>query len=172
MKILTAHGMNERDVDLRFIGPDLARVAFEKNELDAWAVWAPWVEQQEATGKGKALPRGEAVIKSVMTVSIPFLDKRETQARAIYRTIQRAKKWMVEHPDEAKEIAAAELGLDRKVIDLAWPKFNWSAQLDEATISDFQAKASFLGEQGKTRQGKELEVRKELVDLRFAGASP
>ena len=171
LKILKAFNLRESDVDLRYMPPAEAKVAFETNRLDAWAVWAPFVEQQEVNGKGRLVQGGDAVINSVMTLSAPFIRDHEAAAGAVVSVIQRAKKWILENPDHAQQIMAQELGLDLKVVQLAWGKHNWAAQLDDALINDIQEKAAFLAEADKTRAGKTLDVRKDLVDLRFRASA-
>lgn len=171
LKILSAHGLKENeDVTIEYMQPPIARVAFEEGKIAAWAVWAPWVEQQEFSGKGKVLPKDVALINSVMTFSTAFIRDNEQQARAVYRVLQRAKKSLIENADAAESVIASELGYQPEVVKLAWPKFNWAAQLDDALITDIQEKATFLAKQDKTRNSKEVDVRKELIDLRFKDA--
>ena len=172
LKILKDAGLNETNLDLVYMSPAEARTAFETDKIDAWAVWAPFVEQQEVSGKGRLVTGGDAVINSVMTISSPFLTKHKDVAKAVVRTIHRAKKWMIENPEEAQKIAAQELGIDLQVVKVAWPKHNWAARLDEKMIDDIQAKATFMTEMDKTRQTKALDVRKELIDLQFAAIEP
>jgi sulfonate transport system substrate-binding protein len=171
LKILNAHGLKEnQDVTIEYMQPPIARVAFEQGKIAAWAVWAPWVEQQQFTGKGKTLPKDVALIHSVMTFSAAFIRDNEPQALAVYRVLQRAKRSLIENPDAAEAIIASELGYKPEEVKLAWPKFNWAAQLDDPTIADIQEKATFLAKEDKTRNSKELDVRKELIDLRFKDA--
>jgi sulfonate transport system substrate-binding protein len=167
LKILRAHGMKESDVSLSFLNPTEARVAFESNRIDAWAVWAPFVEQEQASGKGRPVIGGDALINSLMSVSTDYSKTNEPAVRAIAAAVARAKQWMIGHPAEAQRIAAEQLGLDAKVVALAWPKFNWSATLDDGLISDLQAKIDFLAASDKTRQGKTFDVRTAYVDTRF-----
>jgi sulfonate transport system substrate-binding protein len=165
LKILKAFNLGESDVDIRYMPPAEAKVAFETNKIDAWAVWAPFVEQQEVTGKGRLVQGGDAVIDSVMTLSAPFIKDHEAAAKAVVTVIQRAKKWISENPDEAQQIMAQELGLDPRVVKLAWGKHNWGAQLDDTMINDIQEKATFLAEADKTRAGKNLNVRQDLINV-------
>jgi|ERR1051325_3089230 sulfonate transport system substrate-binding protein len=172
LKILNAAGLKETDLQLLYMSPAEAKAAFESDKIDAWAVWAPFVEQQEVSGKGRLVVGGDAVIDSAVSISASFLKQHELAARAIVTAIHKAKKWMVEHPEEAQKIATQELGLDPEVVKVAWPKHNWAARLNEAMIDDIQAKATFMAEMDKTRQSKKLDVRKELIDLRFATTEP
>lgn len=170
LKILKANGMSESDVIMNLMSPAEARVAFESGKIDAWAVWAPFVEQEQAAGLGRVVVGGDALINSIMSVSAEMIRTNESVARAIVNSVARAKQWMVTNPDEAQRIATEELGLDQKVVATAWPKFNWAAQLDENLTKDLQAKIDFLASLDKTRQGKTVDVARDYLDIRFNGA--
>ena len=53
LKLLEANGMRPTDLNLKFMSPAEARTAFESREIDAWAVWAPWIEQQTVAGRDR-----------------------------------------------------------------------------------------------------------------------
>jgi len=167
LKILAANGVAERDLDLRYMAANEGKVAFEGGQIDAWAVWAPFVEQQEVSGRGKALSGGDAYINSVMSVAYPVISTEPAVVRALVGTIERAKGWIRENSQEATEIVARDLGLDVEVVRLAWPKHDWAATLNAAAIADFQAKADFLAKQDKTRQGKSINVASDAVQTSF-----
>lgn len=56
LSILGAAGLSDADLELIDMSPPDARNAFETGQVDAWAIWPPWVEQQIVTGKGRVLP--------------------------------------------------------------------------------------------------------------------
>lgn len=167
LRILRSNGLNESDVQLQYMAAPEARAAFESHDIDAWAVWAPFVEQEQVNGRGRVLPKSEILIHSVMSVSNPFLTQSEPQLRGIVAAIERAKAWMIANPAEAQQIAAEQLGLDPKVVSTAWPKFDWSAHLNDVIIADLQAKADFLAANDKTRNSKTIDVKKDFSDIRF-----
>ena len=167
LKILRANGMNEADIKMSFMSPAEARTAFETKRVDAWAVWAPFVEQEQASGVGRVVVGGDALINSLVSVSSELISNNDPMARAIVSSVERAKQWMIANPDQAESIAAEQLGLDPKVVALAWPKFNWAAQLDDNIANDLQAKVDFLASLDKTRQGKTIDVRRDFIDLRY-----
>ncbi len=167
LKILKRFGLSEDDVKIKLMDKNAGQAAFETNQVEAWAVWEPWVATEEISGIGKVVPGGGASITSVMTFAGNLIRNDADLAKQIYAIIQRGKKWIQDHPKEAQEIAVKELGLEPKAVALAWPRFTWSTQLDENVITDFQEKASFLAAADKTRQSKEVDVRKDLVDTRF-----
>jgi sulfonate transport system substrate-binding protein len=172
LKILEAVGLRESDVDLRFMAPAEARPAFEAGAVDAWAVWAPFVEQQEVNGRGRALQGSEALINNITTVPSGFLARDEAAVRAIVTVLARAKEWMIAHPVEAQRIAVQQIGLDSAVVATAWPKFNWRAHLDQGIVTDLQAKASFLASADKTRQGRDVNIRNQFLTPLFPVSGP
>lgn len=172
LKLLSASGLKEKDVRLIFLSPPEARTAFESGQVDAWAVWAPFIEQEQANGKGRVLAGSDALINSLMSVSDDFIAVHPAEAKAIVAIIQKAKTWMVLHPDSTRAIAADQLSLAPTVVALAWPKFNWQIQLSEDLASDLQEKIDFLASLDKTRQSKTFDVRREYLGYRASKAIP
>ncbi|MEM1362325.1 MAG: aliphatic sulfonate ABC transporter substrate-binding protein [Pseudomonadota bacterium] len=143
-KILEAEGISVRDVEIIDMIPPDAKSAFQTGQVDAWAVWPPFVEQEEIDGTGRVLPRGDAVIHSIMAVSGSLIqDSRET-VQGLVDILNTTKAWMIANPEQAMEIVATELDIDLAVVERAWPRHDWGATLNEAVIADIQAKADFL----------------------------
>lgn len=59
------------------MSPPDARNAFETEQVDAWAIWPPWVQQQVVSGKGRVLPGTNARIHSIMSVRGKFQDEHK-----------------------------------------------------------------------------------------------
>ncbi len=172
MHILENAGVNLGDVSLVLMPAAEGRAAFEAGSIDAWAVWAPWVETQEVQGRGRALSGGQAVIYSVGTMRKAFIRNHAAQGKALFEVIQRAKAWIIANPSEAQKIVSQELGFDLAVVERAWPKFDWSVRLSAQVIPDFQAKAAFLAAQKLTRENAVIDVAADLVDLSFERPTP
>ena len=56
---------------------------------------------------------------------------------------------------------ANELSIDKAVVELAWPKHKWDAQLTPDAINDIQQKATFLVDQKIIRAN--VDVAQQLV---------
>lgn len=162
LKILRVAGLSESDVTLAYMPPGEARAAFETGGVDAWAVWAPFVEEQEVRGAGVEIGGEGAWIHSVMSIPSYVVADHPEYAKAARDIINRAKAWIMDNPAEAQQIVADEMGLSLEVAQRAWPKFNWNAEIDDEVIQDTQAKADFLAELGKTRGDERVDVRKDL----------
>lgn len=169
LNILSSAGLSAKDVTLRPGFPGEAKPLFEAGGVDAWAVWPPFVEEQVIAGRGVALTGGNAKIQSVMSLEQTVIDRNPRTKDALVSAIRRAKKWMRANPDEAITIVAQALRLDRAVVQMAWPKHNWSAELDEDVLSDIDAKAVFLKQVGVVTERAPVPSRADLVDLKGVG---
>ena len=162
LKILADNNVDPSEVNIEFMPPAEAKVAFENGRIDAWAVWPPYVEQQQVTGFAKSLKGSNAVIQCVGYMPDKFIDKYPDLAKKLSDEIERAKVWMVENPEEAQKIAAKQVDLDIEVVNLAWSKFDWRATFNEEVLNDIKAKSKFLSEQKLTRNNIVVDVEKEL----------
>jgi sulfonate transport system substrate-binding protein len=172
LEILKSSGLSSDDVPISYINAPAAQAAFEAGSLDAWAVWAPWVETQEVAGRGKTISGGEVGIYSVGTMPSTLLSQRPDVAADLLTVLQRAKQWMLEHPSDAQTIVAEEFGLAPAVVQRAWPKFRWDAQLVPGLIPDFQAKSAFLAAQKLSRNGIVVDVARDLVNFSVLSDKP
>ena len=161
LAILSTAGISDGDLQIIDMSPPDARNAFEIGQVDAWAIWPPWVEQQVVSGKGRILPGTNAHINSIMSVRGKYQGDHKQIVTAAFQVLERSKSFIRNHPDEARGIVADTLKLDRKIIDLAWPKHDWSAELNQNLTDDIQAKADFLYKRGLIRSS--MNVSTELI---------
>lgn len=90
-----------------------------------------------------------------------FQKEHPTIAREAFEVLERSKAWIRQNPKDAQNIVAKTLKLDLKVIALAWPKHDWTAQLTPEVVSDIQAKADFLYKRGLIRTP--INVKTDLI---------
>lgn len=167
LKVLNQNGIRESDADILYMPPPAARAAFVAGEIDAWAVWPPFIEQQQIAGRGRVVLGGDAKIHSVMATSESFANQNPEIAGALVSVIQRAKKWIQQNPEEAQQIVATHLDLPVDVVRLAWGKHNWAAGLDDDVVTDIGEKARFLAERNLTSRDR-IVLASDLIDRRFA----
>lgn len=151
LKIAAAAGLRPGAIQIVDMVPPNAKAAFARGEVDAWAVWPPWVEEELVAGAARTVPASEAYIHSVVVAHGKFVDGRPRRAEAVVRAVERARAWMREHPEEAQALVAKRLGIDPKVVALAWPKHDWTTMLSAAVIEDIQDKSDFLTEAGSIK---------------------
>ncbi len=163
LKLLKDNNINPKDVQIINMTPTDAKAAFESGQINAWAVWPPFVEQEEIAGTGRTLPKGNAYINSIMAVRTDFIKKESSVFNTIDNVFNYAKKWIIENPDSAIMIVSKQLNVPVAVIQKAWPNLNWNARLNEKVIDDIQAKADFLKKIGKIQNS--IIVKNGLIPI-------
>lgn len=148
LKTLKDAGVEPGAVEVLDMAPPDAKAAFGSGAIDAWAVWPPWVEQETVPGRARSLPGGDAFIHSIMAMRKGFATDHPDLATAAVAVLEETKSWLIANPEKGQEIVANELDLPLDVVRAAWPKHDWSSQIDEAMLADIQAKADFLKDLG------------------------
>lgn len=146
--------------------PPAARAAFVAKEVDAWAVWPPFVEHQQTARRARVVVGGDAKIHSAMAVSDSFIETHPAATQALASVLQAAKVWIQTHPEEAQLLVSTHLDEPLDVVRLAWGKHNWGANLDTEVLTDIQAKSDFLAREGLTRNDAPVSTS-ELIDSRL-----
>jgi sulfonate transport system substrate-binding protein len=165
LKLLAAAGVAPDFVQIIDMAPPDAKSAFETGQVDAWAVWPPFVQQEEIAGMGRALPKGSAQVNSIMAVSGKLAKSSPETVKGLVMILNQTKASIIGHPEEAQAIVANELAIPIAVVQRAWPSHNWAATLDSNVIADIQAKADFLFE--RKYVGRRIDVAGQVVDTSF-----
>jgi sulfonate transport system substrate-binding protein len=148
IKIAEDAGVDPDAIELVDLAPPDAQVAFESGDIDAWAVWPPFVQQQLVQGTGELLPEGDAAIQSIVVTRSDFADDHPDVADALLGAVDDAKAFIADHAADAQAIVADEVGVDPEVVELSWDRHDFSARLDQDVVDDIQAKADFLLDAG------------------------
>jgi sulfonate transport system substrate-binding protein len=162
LNILEEKGLTAENITLRPGFPGEIKPLFEAGEIDAWAVWPPFVEQQIIKGNGKSLVGGNAKIQSVYSLSNSTIENKQL-SKTLIGVVERAKDWMKNNPEESMVIIAQYLGMELDVVRLAWPKHNWGANIDETVLLDIREKSFFLKRVGVIRESQEVPKISNLV---------
>lgn len=162
-KILTQAGLTSEDVEIIDMNPQDGQTAFVARQIEAWAIWPPFVEQQEYNGTGRVLRGSNVFIQSIVAMRDSFRNENPELARDLILDIQRSQQWIIENPEEAQQIVSEELNIDLAVVVLAWDKHDFNPTIGEKEIQDIQSKADFLYDIGlvKTR----VDVKNDLISL-------
>jgi NitT/TauT family transport system substrate-binding protein len=131
-------------------GPDLLAL-FRRGEIDAaWTV-EPWVSRLELeAGAGIHLEEKDAVT-TVLVSSARLLARRRQLARRFVAAHGELTAWIAAHPAEAKAMVDRELlaethgPLPPGVLDRAFSRLSFDAQVPLAALEEFQRKAVRTG---------------------------
>lgn len=162
-KILQQAGLTAEDVEIIDMNPQDGKAAFVARQIDGWAIWPPFIEQEEYANTGKVLRGSNVFIQSIVAMRDGFRQENPELASDLVAAIKKSQQWILENTADAQQIVANELGIELGVVELAWGKHNFNPTIGSEEISDIQNKADFLFEMGLVKTN--VNVENMLVDL-------
>jgi sulfonate transport system substrate-binding protein len=96
---LEAKGWSANDIQLVFLAPSDAKIAYSQGSVDAWSTWEPYVSQEEVLFKSRPVLTSEGLTPGLsFTVATPdaIRDKHEVLADFV-RRLTAARVWSQDH---------------------------------------------------------------------------
>ncbi|MFE2207297.1 ABC transporter substrate-binding protein [Streptomyces rubiginosohelvolus] len=164
-------GLGIGDVELNYLQPADALAAFSRGKVDAWAIWDPYTSQVLRTADARVLTTGEGVVNGLgFQVASPASLKNAKKSKAIgdlLVRLERAQKWVFEHPEEWAKVWAKETGLPYDVaLDAVKRSYGTRVPvaIDDAAIASEQEIADTFAELKLIPRRFDFE---DYVDTRF-----
>ena len=124
---------------------------FERGEIDAaWTV-EPWVSRLELEAGARVHLEEKDAVTTVLVARARFLAERPDFARRFVAAHAELTLWMAAHPAEAKRTVGEELlaetrrGVPMDLVDRAFSRLVFDAQIPVAALEEFQRKAVRTG---------------------------
>jgi sulfonate transport system substrate-binding protein len=161
--ILKQAGLTGDDVEIIDMNPQDGKAAFVARQIDGWAIWPPFVEQEQYAKTGRVLRGSNVFIQSIAAMRDSFKEENPELAKDLVAAIKESQQWILQNTAEAQKIVADELGIELGVVELAWGKHNFNPTIGVEEIADIQNKADFLFEMGLVKTN--VNVDDDLIDL-------
>ncbi|MET0287543.1 MAG: aliphatic sulfonate ABC transporter substrate-binding protein [Polyangiales bacterium] len=111
-RALTKASLRWRDVTPVYLTPADARAAFQRGDVDAWAIWDPYYAAAEAALPTRVLSDGASLSGNpAFYLASPALVKRPQAVRQLLAALEECEAWLQAHQDEAARLYAAQSGL-------------------------------------------------------------
>jgi aliphatic sulfonates family ABC transporter substrate-binding protein len=132
IRALEEANLHYEDVNVRFMAPEAARRAFERNELDAWVIWDPVLaEMQHARGARLIRDaRGLATNSVYHIASRAFAEARPELVELFLDELSATAKWALSSSSEEVGELAPKLGLSKAALHTALRRSASSRLLD------------------------------------------
>jgi sulfonate transport system substrate-binding protein len=167
---LEAKGWTTNDVQLVFLAPSDAKLAYSQGSVDAWSTWEPYVSQEEVLFQSRVVITGEGLTPGLsFMVATPdaIRDKREALSDFIKR-LTAARAWSQDHVDGYAETWGKLMKIPASVA------VNWlsrakitMAPIDDAVVADEQKTIDLYLRAGLIKQKLDAGA---IVDRSFSGA--
>lgn len=119
---LSKEGLKFSDIEPAYLTPADGRAAFEKNAVDAWVVWDPFVAAAQKQAKARVLADGSGGIASYQRyylASSAFAAKEPKLIEAYFDLLQETGKWVKANPVEAAKNLGPAWGLETDIVEKA-----------------------------------------------------
>jgi len=167
---LEARGWKPDDVQIAFLAPSDAKVAYTQGSVDAWSTWEPYVSQEEVLFKSRRVITGEGLTPGLgFQVAAPtaIKDKRP-ELEDFVRRLAAARAWSAGNVSSYAETWGKLMNIPASV------PLNWLtrakiriAPIDDAVIADEQTTIDLYFRAGLIKQNLKAA---DIVDRSFTEA--
>jgi len=167
---LESKGWTANDVQIVFLAPSDAKVAYSQGSVDAWSTWEPYVSQEEVLFKSRRIITGEGLTPGIsFQVATPsaIRDKRP-ELEDFLRRLTAARAWSQDHVDGYAETWGKLMNIPAAV------PLNWLrrakiriAPIDDGVVADEQTTIDLYLRAGLIKQKLNAP---DIVDRSFSEA--
>lgn len=118
LRSLDAHGLSQADVEVINLQHADGRVALERGEVDAWSGLDPHMAASELDAGSKLIYRNiDFNTYGFLNAREDFINQYPEISAIVIEQYERARKWILENPDEAATILAEEAKISQEVAE-------------------------------------------------------
>ena len=112
-------GVAYGDVTVVFLAPADARVAFEQGNVDAWAIWDPYMSSEVRDGRGRILRDAEGVAQNVEVylATAQYAKAHADAVAVVLREIGAVGEWVETNRRDAAQTLAAATNMNPQAIE-------------------------------------------------------
>lgn len=114
VQALKNSGVNYKDIQPVFLNPPDARPAFERKNVDAWAIWDPFLAGVQQSGGARILVNGNGItpFREFYLANRNFAKENPELLQLIVQETQASGDWALSNPNEVVDFLAKETKVD------------------------------------------------------------
>ena len=152
LRALEKAGLSVSDIQPVYLAPADARAAFERQSVDAWAIWDPYWAAATTGSRARVLTTGVGLSDDVSFYeAAPLLAREHADViLTLFDVLNEADRYVQSHPDESATLLAAATGLDARAAHdyLQRRRDSPVSLLSSAAVADQQAIADTFAKEG------------------------
>ena len=164
--VLVMNGIDPAQVAVQYLPPDKVGPALVAGNVDAAVIWEPYAHQTlKALGKrGELLPNAPVYTSRFNLVATRvLLAKREADSVKVLQAIERAMRFIAEHPAQAQAILKARLDVDASYIADTWGDYRYALSLSQSLVMSIDVEVRWAVREGLASASGELPRGQDLV---------
>ena len=141
VQALAQAGLTPKDITPVYLTPADARAAFERGNVDAWAIWDPFLAAAQAATQARTLADGTGLATNRQF----YLASRELAARhpdwiqAVTQEVAKTDAWAAGHQREVAELLSPKTGLPVPVLEISLARLGYGVTpVDDAVLQSQQ----------------------------------
>ncbi len=173
LRSLHDHGLAKADIHLVNLPHADGRTALERAQVDAWAGLDPLMAASQLQAGSRIIYRNVAYnTYGVLNVSDSFAKRYPGDVRQVIGLYERARRWIIDHPDDAAKLLAQEAGVSLAVARVQLSRNDFSRPIPgPEQIRALKATAPILTQEALVKPGADVnKAVDELIDPSFARA--
>ncbi|WP_442948705.1 sulfonate ABC transporter substrate-binding protein [Nostoc sp.] len=121
VKALEKAGVQYSDIQRVTLTPADARAVFERKNVDAWAIWDPYLAAAEAATGARTLAdaTGLAPNRGYYLAAKSFVDTKPDALKIVLDQVKKVSNWAKNNPGEVAKFLSPALGIDAPVLEIA-----------------------------------------------------
>ncbi|MEQ5843366.1 sulfonate ABC transporter substrate-binding protein [Paraburkholderia acidicola] len=122
LELLRKAGLGYNDIRPVYLPPADARAAFEKGDVDAWAIWDPYYAAAQQALKARTLADYTALPPAGLTYNFyeatrDFAQQHPEVVSEVLVQLRASGLWVNQHPAETAALIAPKIGLDAALVE-------------------------------------------------------
>ncbi len=141
---LIMHGISRDEVQVINVGSNAIVDALTSGEVDAVSTWNPYISiLQKGLGDNAVTFSGEGIYRETFNIATKqdFANENPETIKKVLRALIKAEEFCEENPDEAQEIIADKIGMDRAALNELWELYDFKVTLDQSLLVELEAEA-------------------------------
>ncbi|WP_306477626.1 aliphatic sulfonate ABC transporter substrate-binding protein [Methyloversatilis sp.] len=124
-------GLTFKDITPAYLAPADGRAAFERDSIDAWVVWDPFLSAVQRQAGARVLADGTdlAQYQRYYLAATPFAQSRSDVIKVIHDALSETGKWVKQTPKDAASLLAPVWGLDEATVEQANGRRSYDVRL-------------------------------------------
>lgn len=142
--ILSSHAISPLEVPLRNLPPEALAAALAAGEVDAIAIWRPWLDQagKAAGANGVSFfPEKGFGFRFHLVGRREFVGTHPAAMQKLLRAVFRAEQYAAEDAPAARALITESAHIDPAVIDAIWPYYDLRLTLSQAILNMLEDQA-------------------------------
>jgi aliphatic sulfonates family ABC transporter substrate-binding protein len=146
LRALEEAGLEPDDVEICFEPPKRALSAFRQGQVDAWAIWDPWLSSARLDFRARVLRDGAGLLKNSAyhVARRDFAERYPDLISELLEHLQLAAEWVKDDPERASVQLAPSLGLSSQALNASLQRDLMASPLSAELIAAQQDIADTL----------------------------